>query len=44
VLTAAPVGYVTLAALELADGQRILIGSRRAEELARAIGGAKGQA
>jgi hypothetical protein len=30
--------------LELADGQRILIGSQRAEELARAIGEAKGQA
>jgi hypothetical protein len=30
--------------LELANGQRILIGSQRAEELARAIGEAKGQA
>jgi hypothetical protein len=30
--------------LELVNGQRILIGSQRAEELARAIGEAKGQA
>jgi hypothetical protein len=30
--------------LELANGQRILIGSQRAEELAGAIGEAKGQA
>jgi hypothetical protein len=30
--------------LELANGQRILIGSQRAEELAQAIGQAKGQA
>jgi hypothetical protein len=30
--------------LELANGKRILIGSQRAEELARAIGEAKGQA
>jgi hypothetical protein len=30
--------------LELANRKRILIGSQRAEELARAIGGAKGQA
>ena len=29
--------------LELASGKRILIGSQRAEELARAIGEAKGQ-
>jgi hypothetical protein len=29
--------------LELANGKRILIGSQRAEELARAIGDAKGQ-
>ena len=30
--------------LELTNGKRILIGSQRAEELARAIGEAKGQA
>ena|SRR5262245_62124744 len=30
--------------LELANGKRILIGSQRAEEMARAIGEAKGQA
>jgi hypothetical protein len=30
--------------LELANGKRILIGSQRAEELAGAIGEAKGQA
>ena len=30
--------------LELANGQRILVGSQRADELARAIGQAKGRA